>query len=198
MPPADAHDRFDHLPHRVDRVGAHRAPGRRGRGWVAFWWALGATLALIAAGVFGILSLNNQLDITIPGISPSASGAPASDAPASDAPASDAPAAAPTPEATVAPDLGVTVLNGSTSNGVAASAARTLTEAGWTVGTTANADSQDQPTTIVYFADPGIEGAALGVAQSLPGAQILLSNDFSDSGTQLTVVIGNNYVFPAQ
>jgi len=186
MPTADEHDRFDHLPHNLHRVGAHRAPGRRGRGWVAFWWALGVTVVLIAAGTVAILSLSNRLDIAIPGVTPSS--APAESA---------APSAAPTPEATVAPDLNVTVLNGSSSNGVAASAAATLTAAGWNVGATSNASSQDQPTTIVYYADAGLEGAALGVAQSLPGAQILLANDFVDSGAELTVVVGNDYVAPA-
>ncbi|WP_035877535.1 LytR C-terminal domain-containing protein [Cryobacterium sp. MLB-32] len=189
MPTHDAHDRFDHLPHDLQRVGAHRAPGRKGRGWVAFWWALGATVALIAAGVFGILSLNNRLDISIPGISPSGSAT---------AGASAAPTAAPTPVATVDPALSVTVLNGSSSNGVAASAAQTLESAGWTVGATSNANSQDQPTTIVYYSDATLEAAALGIVQSLPGATILLSNDFIDSGADMTVVIGNDYVAPAQ
>ncbi|MDH6237845.1 LytR C-terminal domain-containing protein [Cryobacterium sp. CG_9.6] len=185
MPTHHAHDRFDHVPHDLARVGAHRAPGRSGRGWVAFWWALAVTIVLIGAGVVGILSLNNRLDIAIPGISPSAT--PAETA---------APSAVPTPTATVAPDLSVTVLNGSSSNGVAASAGQTLTDAGWTVGATSNASSQDQPTTIVYYADAALEGAALGLAQSLPGAEILLATDFVDSGADLTVVIGNDYVVP--
>lgn len=185
MPTHDAHDRFDHLPHDLHRVGAHRAPGRKGRGWVAFWWALGATIALIAVGVFGILSLNDRLNISMPGTS--VTPTPTETA---------VPSAPPTPTATVDPELSVTVLNGSSSNGVAASASRTLEDAGWTVDATSNANSQDQPTTIVYYSDASHEGAALGIVQSLPGATILLSNDFADSGADLTVVIGNDYVAP--
>lgn len=81
---------------------------------------------------------------------------------------------------------------------MAASAAGTLEEAGWTVGATSNANSQDQPATIIYYADASLEGAALGVVQSLPGATILLADDFVDSGADLTVVIGNDYVAPPE
>jgi len=195
MPTHDAQDRFDHVPHDLHRVGAHRAPGRKGRGWVAFWWALAATLVLIGAGVVGILSLNDRLDITIPGTSPSSTSAETT--PTSETPSESAtPTPTPTPVATIAPELSVAVLNGSSSNGVAASATQVLTEAGWTVGTTGNADSQDQPTTIVYYADASLEGAALGIVQSIPGSEALLANDFADSGADLTVVVGNDFVIP--
>lgn len=187
MPTHTEKDRFDHLPHDLHRVGAHRAPGRTGRGWVAFWWALAATVVLIAVGVFGILSLNDRLNIAIPGISPSAT--PTETA---------TPSAEPTPVATVDPGLTVTVLNGASSNGVAASATQALEDAGWTVGATSNANSQDQPTTIVYYAEASLEGAALGIVQSLPGSEMLLSNDFADSGADLTVIIGNDYVAPPE
>jgi len=193
MPTHDVKDRFDHVPHDLHRVGAHRAPGRTGRGWVAFWWALTATIVLVGAGVVGILSLNDRLDITVPGSSPSATTAET--APPSDA-ASPTPTPTPTPVATVAPELSVTVLNGSSSNGVAGSATQVLTDAGWTVGTTGNANSTDQPTTIVYYADASLEGAALGITQSIPGAEAVLANDFVDSGADLTVVVGNDYVIP--
>ncbi|TDW29486.1 LytR C-terminal domain-containing protein [Cryobacterium psychrophilum] len=187
MPTHDVKDRFDHVPHDLHRVGAHRAPGRKGRGWVAFWWALAATIVLIGVGVVGILSLNDRLSFTVPGSSPSATSTET-------ATPSETPA--PTAVATVAPELSVTVLNGSSSNGVAASASQTLTDAGWNVGATSNANVQDQPTTIVYYADASLEGAALGIAQSIPGAQVLLANDFVDSGGDLTVVVGNDYVIP--
>ena len=35
--------------------------------------------------------------------------------------------------------------------------------------------------------------AALGVAQSLPGATVQQTQDFADTGADLTVVLGSNY-----
>jgi len=69
----------------------------------------------------------------------------------------------------------------------------TLTQAGWKVGAVANADRQDLTQTIVYYSDPKNEAAALGVAQSLPGATVSLTQDFAGSGADLTVVVGSNY-----
>ena len=47
-------DRFDDVPADLARVGAHRAPARRGRGFVTFAWAALATGALVGAGVLGL------------------------------------------------------------------------------------------------------------------------------------------------
>ena len=44
-------DRFDSIPHGIDRVGAHRAPARRGAKWIAFGWAALATVVLVAVGI---------------------------------------------------------------------------------------------------------------------------------------------------
>lgn len=183
MPPTYPKDRFDHLPHALDRVGAHRAPGKKGRGWVAFWWALAATLVLIAAGVFVLFSLSSRLHFDLPGLQTGSA-----------TPAATTPAPAPTAEPTVDPGLDVTVLNGTPTSGIAAEVTDTLETAGWTVGSTSNANTMDVPTTVVYYADASLEGAARGVAASIPGATILLADDFADSGAALTVVVGNDYL----
>jgi len=177
-------DRFDHLPHSTERVGAHRAPTKKGRGWVAFWWALAATVLLIGIGVAVLAALNNRLSFDLPGTSPSSSAS---------APAVT-PTTAPTAVATVDPGLSVTVLNGTAGAGVAADVGDLLTAAGWTVGALSNASTEDVPKTIVYYADAKLEGAARGVAASLPGADVLLATDFAESGADLTVVVGNDYV----
>ena len=184
MPTLYPKDRFDDLPHHLDRVGAHRAPPKKGRRWVAIWWLLGATAVLITIGAIGLSVLNNRLDFTIPGI----------EAVIDDVTPADA--VVPTAEPTTDPSASVTVLNGTPGTGVAASVGELLTGAGWAVATTSNADTEDVVTTTVYYADAAQEGAARGVAALLPGSDILLSDVFASSGATLTVVVGNDYVVP--
>src|ERR1044072_3709161 len=52
-------DRFDDLPPDLNRVGAHRAGPRGGRGWIAFAWAALASGVLVLAGLLGIAYLGN-------------------------------------------------------------------------------------------------------------------------------------------
>lgn len=191
MPQTFPKDRFDHLPRKLDRVGAHRAPGKKGRRWIAFWWALAATILLIALGIVGLFFLNDRLSFDVSG-PPTGTAAPTE----TGTPTPTETAAAPTIEPTVDPSLSVTVLNGTPAIGVAGGVRELLTSAGWTVGSIGDADSQEVPTTIVYYADPALEGAARGVAGSLPGSDILLSNNFAESGAALTVIVGNDYVPP--
>ncbi|MBC7443335.1 MAG: LytR C-terminal domain-containing protein [Ramlibacter sp.] len=189
MPTSYPHDRFDHLPHHLDRVGAHRAPEKKGRHWAAFWWALAATVLLIGLGVVGLAVLNNNLNFSLPGTD-SGTATPSGKETASPAPT-------PTPAATVDPSLTVDVLNGTAGAGVARAVGEVLNSAGWTVGALSNASTEDVVTTTVYYAEAGLEGAARGVAQSLPGSEVQLATDFAESGGDLTVVVGNDYV-PAE
>lgn len=175
------HDRFDDLPH-GNRVGAHRAPAKKGRGWVPFWWALGSTLLLIGIGIVVLVTLTNRLSFTIPGLPTDAATPPAS--------AEAIPTAAPT----VDPALSVTVLNGTPDAEVAASVAETLNDAGWDVGSTQKSDADGVEITLVYYSDAALEGAARGVATSLPGSEILMSDDFAETGASITVIVGNDYV----
>jgi len=180
-----AKDRFDTHTRAIDRVGAHRAPRKKGRGWIGFWWALGATALLIVVGVVGIFAINNKLDFSdFPGLSSAGSTPIATET------------AIPTAEATVDPALTVNVLNGSANDGVAASVSDTLTAAGWVISTTGNANNDTEPSTVIYYADASQEGAARGIAASLPGSKIVVSSSFLDSGADLTVVVGNDYVIP--
>jgi LytR cell envelope-related transcriptional attenuator len=188
MPSNFPHDRFDDLPRKLDRVGAHRAPAKRGRGWVAFWWALAATIVLIAIGVLGLFYLNDRLNFALPG----------TNSPAPAAGASATPTTPPTAEPTVDSRLRITVLNGTPRTGVASGIGETLTAAGWSVGATSDADTETVPATVVYYADASLEGAARGVLGAIigtiPTATILLSSDFADTGADITVVVGNDYV----
>ena len=168
-------DRFDSIPHGIERVGAHRAPARRGARWIAFGWAALATVVLVAVGIFGVTMLNERLNFIAP---------PAP---------TETPEPVVTAEPTIAPDIPVAVLNGTDTTGLAAKAGETLTAGGVPVGTTSNADANDITQTVVYYASADLEGAARGVAQLLPQAEVRLSEEFGAEGMQLVVVLGSDY-----
>ncbi|GAA2045822.1 hypothetical protein GCM10009819_36720 [Agromyces tropicus] len=167
-------DRFDSIPHGMDRVGAHRAPERRGRRWVALGWAALATVVLAGAGIAAVSVYNQRLNFDDAVPTPTAT-------------------AGPTAEPTIAPDVNVAVLNGTTTSGLAARAGEALTAAGVPVGVTSNADRSDVEQTVVYYATADLEGAARGIAQTLPEAEVQLSEQFSLEGMQLVVVLGADY-----
>jgi hypothetical protein len=168
-------DRFDSIPHGIDRVGAHRAPARRGAGWIAFGWAALATVVLVAVGIGGIMVFNDRLNF----------GEAA-------APTPSAPPVV-TAEPVIAPDIPVLVLNGTSTAGLAAKAAETLGANGVPVGSTANASENTLTETVVYYTTPELEGAARGVAQFLPEAEVRQSDQFAATGNQLVVVLGSDY-----
>ncbi|WP_426624959.1 LytR C-terminal domain-containing protein [Leifsonia sp. McL0607] len=175
-------DRFDDIPDGLQRVGAHRAPPPKGRRWIAVGWAALAVVVLVGAGIFGLTLVSGS--ISFHGTPNSSSGTPT-------------PTSTPTPTPTIVPtvdsSLSVNVLNGTTTANLATDVGNKLTAASWKIGAVANADKQDLTQTIVYYSDPKNQAAALGVAQSLPGAVIEESQAFADTGADLTVVIGSDY-----
>ncbi|HEY5222576.1 MAG TPA: LytR C-terminal domain-containing protein [Microbacteriaceae bacterium] len=173
-------DRFDVIPDDLQRVGAHRAPRGRGRGWIWVGWSALACAILIAAGVIGLSVINGTLDFK----AGTGTGTPAP---------SFTPTQTPTITPTVNPSLHVTVLNGTTLDGVAGAVAATLTAAGWQNISTANASDTTITHTIVYYSAGANKAAALGVARSLPGSTIELTQAYVDSGADITVVIGSDY-----
>jgi hypothetical protein len=183
-------DRFDRPPADLQRVGAHRAPGRRGRGWIVFAWSALATGVLVGLGVFGMFVINDRVSFegvlssdngNAPSAAPSASGAPT-------------PAPVTPPEPTIDPGINVVILNGTDVTGLAGTAGDVLAGEGWTVGARSNADTTDVATTTVYYTDASQEGAARGLAQSLGGVTIALSDQFKvDGDDRMTVVLGADY-----
>ncbi|KAA9107503.1 LytR C-terminal domain-containing protein [Microbacterium rhizomatis] len=176
-------DRFDDLPQAPGRVGAHRAENPHMRGWVVFFWALIATVILIALGIFGTLVVSGKVTL-FPTPTPSAT---------------------PTPVVTPVIDTSYTVLvlNATPETGLATQFRDRIVNAGWSADkvSASGAGSTDFPTTTIYYALPSDEAAALGLAQVVGGAAIAQSNAYQatdDPGTaadesqarQLTVVIG--------
>ncbi|WP_375401207.1 LytR C-terminal domain-containing protein [uncultured Amnibacterium sp.] len=167
-------DRFDELPADLTRIGAHRAPARRGRVFVAFAWAALATGVLVGAGVVGLRVIDSR---NAGGTGPTQNTS-----------------SAPSVVATVDPKEPVVLLNATTTNGLAATAAAAAKADSWTVQSTANASSTAVKTTVVYYARAGQAGAAKGLAKSLGITRTQQSSQFAAGGTdRLTVVLGADY-----
>ncbi|MWB97729.1 LytR C-terminal domain-containing protein [Agromyces seonyuensis] len=174
MPETFPKDRFDSIPRGIERVGAHRAPARRGRGWVWAGWTALAAVIVATAGILGAMGYLGKL------------GGSDETVVASEAPAVTA---APTLDAATP----VTVLNGTDVDGLAATAADALTGAGLTVAATSNASTSDVAESMVYYSRPDLEGAARGIAGLLPGSDVQETTEFTAIGSDLTVVVGADY-----
>lgn len=171
-------DRFDEIPADLKRVGAHRAPPRRGSGWVRFAWAVGTVLVLVALGVTALFIGSGRIDLSSwPGTQPSpvVSASPA------------------VVEAQIDPELSVTVLNGTGIDGLADQVGERLAETGWSVGTRNYARDREIQETVVYYADTADLGAALALAREVGDAPTALSPGIAESGAQLMVVIGADF-----
>src|SRR6185312_5173259 len=165
-------DRFDSVPDDLLRTGAHRAPAKRGRGWIGFGWAAFATLVLVAAGLYGLAVVRGSIQLPFQAQSPTPSASPKLD-----------------------PTVPITVLNGTTTQGLATKVGDYLVTKGWTgagvdVGTRANASSSTIDKTVVYYKAAADEGAARALVQTLGVGAIRLTTDFND---RITVVIGSDY-----
>lgn len=171
-------DRFDAVPAELGRVGAHRAPPPRNRGWIVFAWCALAAGVLVLAGLLALAAIDRGLDLGAPPI-----GAPPS--------AEPAPAVTPVTDPTTVqlPEgFTITMLNGAGVAGLGQSSAEVLTDAGWPVGAVTNADESDVAVTTIYYSDPANEGIALGMVELLGVGEIALSDAFP--GAAITIVLG--------
>lgn len=176
-------DSFDRLPAPSERVGAHRGPAPRGRGWRVLAWSALATVLLVGAGIGYLAVIDNNIQFTDTPGSSSSSAAPA-----------DTPTPTPTVEPVTDGTKSVTILNGTEIAGLATRVGDAAVAGGWNVGSRANASSTDFGTTTVYYADPANEAAARGLAQLLGGVPVELNASFP--GADLTVVLGIDYAGP--
>ncbi|MDH6277146.1 hypothetical protein M2118_000097 [Aurantimicrobium minutum] len=173
-------DQFDDLAPGLDRRGVHRAPKRRGAGFVPFAWAALATGALVVGGVGTLIVTSDSISMKdFEGIF-----------------ALPTAAASATPKATAVPTVDpasvVNVLNATGETGVATAVGDQIATEGWTVGTKSNA-SETAEQTFIYYGNPSLEGAARGLAQSLGYGEIKLTDKYIESSAQLTLVVGLDY-----
>lgn len=191
-------DEFDAEPARDVPVGVHRAP----RGWWSRWWPFVAVVVLVPSLTVGFVLWASSWDGSLPGFGsssappaaqepaespdPSATeGTPTEEAPAEEAPAEEAPAEeAPVEEAPPAPDLAasVRVLNAANRQGLAASTAEDLEDAGFTAVTAGNGNAGGSTATTVFYGTPELAATAQQVATTLGITNVVESADVAEDG----------------
>lgn len=176
-------DRFDELPPDTLRVGAHRAPAKKGRGWIGFGWAALATVILTGAGLVGLAMVDSSINFDLPFFRAEPSASPST-------------TPSPTAEAVIDAEVPLSILNGTPTPGLANQVGDALLAQGWAgaaegIGSRANAAVRDVEKTLVYYSDPSYEGAARGLVLALGTGDIRLSTDYPAS--PITVVIGLDY-----
>lgn len=188
-------DRFDDVTE-GPRVGAHRGPQRRGRGWIVFAWAALATGVLVGIGVLVLALLSGSVSTPDSGTAttPSATSTPKATTSPSASPSSStgagsgaAAAATPAQQGTTS----VVVLNGTTTTGLAGRATTALTGAGWKITSTGDAGTTGTTQTIVYYRQAASAAVAQGIAKSLGTTAVQQSAAFPNA--DVTVVLGADY-----
>lgn len=181
-------DRFDELPDDLQRIGAHRGPARRGRGWIAFAWAALATLVLILVGIIGLRTFVG-MEINIPFLS-------TTPAPEAVVPPTQTPTAEPVLDpSSIDPARAITtsIYNGTTAAELQNTVGDALTAAGWTIDARARASTSDVAVTTVYYSDPANEDVARGLVVALGIGEISLVPAETFPGNPLNIVIGADY-----
>jgi hypothetical protein len=194
-------DRFDSLPDDLLRTGAHRAAPKRGAGWIAFAWAALATGVLVAVGLSGLAVIRGTIDL--PFATPRMTGGPAITPTSTPSPTSTlSPTSTPSPtiQAKIDPALAITVLNGTTTKGLATATGNYLVKQGWTgasakIGSRTNAPTSNVTKTVVYYGAAANEAAARAMVLSLKIGEIRLSQAYP--GSPITVLLGSDYLPPA-
>lgn len=191
-------DRFDDIPDDLVRVGAHRAPAKRGRGWIAFAWAALATGVLVVGGLYGLSRVNPAISFELPPIG----GGEAAEPGESGAPEPGVEAV--TDPTLVDPALGlsIAVLNGSPTDGQQNAAVTQLTQAGWGAPNLpaisgAVAGSRETELSAIYYNGAQFEGIALGLAELLGIDPANIRNSDAYLGAPVTILLGADYAPPA-
>ncbi len=188
------HDRFDDLPDDLVRVGAHRSPPKRGRGWINFAWAALATGLLVVGGLYGLSRVNPAISFELPslggeGAEPGTSATPEPEAvpmTVEEWKAADPPIA-----------LTISVLNASPTDKQQDVVAEQIGLGGWPSPAAAVASTRDQELTVIYYNGAQYESIALGLAQLLGTDPANIANSDAYLGAPVTIVLGADYVPPA-
>lgn len=188
-------DEFDVEDPGTGRRGAHRAKPNPLVAVVPLVLVTVAVAAIIV-GAMTMLGGTQTPSAGVPGAdvevpSQSATGAvpPAEPGP-SQAPSESVPPTPPAePEPTLDLSVPVSVLNGTSTSGLAAAATEALTAAGYNVVSTDNFDGEPPPTTVYYSTDDAV-GTAEAIAAELGAGQTELDDS---RGEGVVVVLGDDY-----
>jgi len=182
-------DRFDDIADEAGRVGAHRAPRPRGRGFVMVAWAALASGALVVGGLYGLSLISDSVSFEIPGFvaepEPENTDEPEPEPEPTVEPITD-PALAELPEG-----FTITILNGAGIDGLGETARDLLTGPGWPVGTVTAAGQDDLAQTVIFYSNPDLEGVARGMAALLGVGEVEISDAFP--GAPITIALGLDF-----
>ena len=182
---APTQDRFDRITDEPGRVGAHRGPKRRGRGWITFAWAMLATGALVFGGLF---VLSRWLDIDF-GL---AVFAQPTSTPAPVETTADPIITDPT---TIDPARAITVvvINGTPVAGLQTTVGDALLTAGWPITSRANSADRAIDETVVYYSNPADADIARGLVAALGVGEIREVDPAQFPGASITIVLGGDH-----
>ncbi len=183
-------DRFDQLPPDLARIGAHRGPKPKGRGWIGFAWALLAIAALVFGGLFAVGRVLG-IDLGIPIFAPESTPVPTPTPIKTADPVLD-----PTTIDQVAREIKIDVLNGSPIVGLETTVGAQLTALGWRTGAFTAASVRDVEKTFVYYSDVANEDVARGLVLAIGAGDIRFVAPETFPGATLTVVLGADFPVP--
>ncbi len=187
-------DRFDDVASDVRYVGTHRSEQSSLSIFAPIGIALGLVVVLVLAGLWFVDRSNDNLALE------------ASELPVvrGEAPVEDVPEEAPIEEDVVEPvtdptvidteGLTITVLNGTSSAGLAARAGSRLQSVGWPEATATNADSSDVAQTVVAYESDEDLAIAWGIALALGLDLEAVVQTTAYPGARITVVLGADYI----
>jgi len=184
-------DRFDDVPKDLGYVGTHR----RQRSTLSLFAPIGVGLGLVVVLVLaGLWFVDRSTD----NLAFDPSGVPIAAEPPADNVVEPAPEEEPNPvsdPSTIDTEgLTITVLNGTSSAGLAARAGARLQAVGWPESTATNADSSDVPASIVAYENDEDVGIALGIAEALGIDFEAVVQTSTYPGARITVILGADYV----
>jgi hypothetical protein len=177
-------DQFDNLPENIDRVGAHRGPKVKGRGWITFAWAVLATAVIVVGGLYVLSIFDGSIKFGLGGTTAGSTSTPSG---------TPTPVITPitNPTAIASRNITVTVLNGTDIVGQQTKAGDALTAKGWDVIATANSSSTSIKVTTVYYSNAADQDVAEGIELALGAKNIGFTNEYP--GSSITVVVGADY-----
>ena len=184
-------DRFDDVPKDLGYVGTHRRQRSTLSLFAPIGIGLGLVVLVVLAGLWVIDRSNENLAFDV-GTLPVAAEPPAEDAVVEEPDEGPNPVQDPTSIDTEG--LSITVLNGTSSAGLAARAGARLQALGWPEATATNADSSTVSASVVAYENDEDLGIALGIAQALGIDFESVVQTSTYPGARITVILGADYV----